>query len=127
MGLNITHTMNNSQFESRENLRKAAKNILNKQGASSESTQKVLEQTIIQKEAFQSPQLTVLKASTQITLNESLKETLKYLKNQAHKKYSKQPILGELWNIVNSSENSYEGELIDFEIDSSVKNIFIAA
>ena len=127
MGLNVTHTMNGFQFENRENLRNAAKNILNKQGASAESTQKVLEQTIFQKETFQSPKLTVLKASTQITLNDSLKETLKYLKNQAHKKNSKQPILGELWNIVNGSENSYDGELIDFEIDSSVKNIFIAA
>lgn len=127
MGLNITHAMNSFQFENRENLRNTAKNILNKQGASSETTQKVLEQTIFQKEYLQSPQLNVLRASTQITLSDSLKETLKYLKEQAHKKSNKQPVLGELWNIVNNTEKSYEGELIDFEIDSSVKNIFIAA
>ena len=33
MTLNITHTMNSFQFENRENLRNAARNILNKQVA----------------------------------------------------------------------------------------------
>ena len=127
MGLNVAHTMNGFQFESREHLRNAAKNILNKQGASSESAKKVLEQVFFQNEVLQPSQLTVLKASTQITLNESLKETLKFLKNQTRKKLIKQPVFGELWETINSTENFYEGELINFEIDSSAKNIFIAA
>ncbi len=43
MGINITHTMNSfQQFENRENLRNAAKNILNKQTASQETVQKSL-------------------------------------------------------------------------------------
>ena len=46
MGLNITHTMNTSQFESRENLRNTAKDILNRQNASQETVQKVMDKTI---------------------------------------------------------------------------------
>ena len=46
MNFNITSTMNNSQFENKENLRQAAKNILNRKGDSTESTNKILEQTI---------------------------------------------------------------------------------
>lgn len=129
MGLNITHTMNSFQFESRDDLRNAARNILNRQGASSESTQKVLEQTIFtQKDVYQNPQLSIIKASSQITLNDSLKETLKYLKSHANKKTVKEPVLGELWNIINKEDDViYEGELKDFVIDSSVENIFAAA
>ena len=124
MGINITHTMNSFQFNSRENLRNAAKNILNKQGASSETTQKILEQTIFQQNDFyQNPQLLILKSSSQITINDSLKETLKYLKNQANKKTTKEPVFGELWKIINK-EDCYNGELVDFEVDYSTINIF---
>lgn len=130
MGLNITHTMNSFQFESRENLRKSAKNILNRQGATNSSMQNILQQTIF--DEYRSPinsQLAVLKASSQISANTKLKETLKYLKNQAHKKTVKEPILGELWNLVNSGEEdqNYTGELSDFVIDASLENIFAAA
>ena len=63
--------------------------------------------------------------------NNSLKETLKYLKNQANKKSAKAPVLGELWNIFSSNngaseKNPYKGELYDFEIDKNAKNIFAA-
>ena len=59
---------------------------------------------------------------------EDMKETLKYLKEHATKKTVKEPIFGELWELLNSNEKvAYEGELLDFEIDNSVKNIFIAA
>lgn len=125
MRLNITHTMNSFQFESRENLRNAAKNILNKQGATPEVTQKVLEQTIFNNSSY-NPQLAIIKASSQITLNNSLKETLKYLKSQAHKKTVKEPVLGELWNIFQNDETKYQGELVDFVIDSNKENIFAA-
>lgn len=126
MGINITHTMNSFQFENRENLRNATKNILNKQGASQETMQKIVEQTIF-KSDFHNPQLSVIKASTQITLNDSLKETLKYLKSHANKKVNKTPVLGELWSIIEKENNNYEGELADIVIDTSCKNIFAAA
>ena len=123
MGINITHTMNSfQQFENRENLRKAAKNILSKQNASSETIQKIIDKTVFD----YNPQLAIIKASTQISINNSLKETLKYLKNHATKKQAKEAVLGELWNIVNSNKNVEINELYDFEIDNSIENIFAA-
>jgi hypothetical protein len=56
-----------------------------------------------------------------------MKETLKYLKSQANKKVNKEPVLGELWNLFElKAETIYTGELIDFEIDTSARNIFAA-
>ena len=128
MGLNITHTMNSFQFESRENLRNAAKNILNRQGASTESMQKIIDQTIFQNNSYQNSQQLVLSTSAQITLNNSLKETLKYLKSQSNPKNTKKPVLGELWSIINKEEiPNYDGELANFEIDPSLENFFAAA
>lgn len=133
MGLNVSSMEHSFQFENRENLRNTAKNILNKSGATTEATQKIIEKTIFDgdrqlKELYTNPQLAVLKASTQISVNNSLKETLKYLKDHANRKPSKQPILGELWSLCQSGEeDSYKGELCDFQIDKNVKNIFAAA
>ena len=76
MGLNITHTMSSFQFENRENLRNAAKNILNRQGASTETVQKIVENTIFSNSTYSNPQLSIIKASSQISLNNNLKETL---------------------------------------------------
>ena len=125
MNFNITSTMNNSQFENKENLRQAAKNILNRKGASTESTNKILEQTIFS-DYNRRAEIDILKLSSQITMNESLKETLKYLKTKNKEKTNKKAILGELWNTINSEED-YCGELVDFVVDSSLKNIFVAA
>lgn len=123
MGLNITHTLNTAQqFENRENLRNAAKQILNKQNVSKESTQRIIERTVFD----YNPQLSVIKASAQISVNHSLKETLKYLKTHAVKKQSKEPVLGELWNLANKSEIEENNELYNFEIDNSLNNIFAA-
>ncbi len=123
MGINITHTMNSfQQFENRENLRNAAKNILNKQNASQETVQKIVDKTVFE----YNPQLSIIKASSQISVNNSLKETLKYLKSHAAKKPAKEPVLGELWNIVKENTESADNELYDFEIDNSVENIFAA-
>ena len=72
------------------------------------------------------PQLSIIQASSQIILNNSLKETLKYLKSHTNNKPKKQPVLGELWEIANKEDLEYKGELIDFVIDSSLKNIFAA-
>ncbi len=125
MGINITHTMNSFQFENRENLRNAAKQILNKQGASTEAMHKIVEQTVF---PVQNSQQLILNMSSQVTLNNSLKETLKYLKSQANKKTVKEPVLGELWDIMNKKTiDNYTGELQDFEIDENAKNIFEAA
>ena len=136
MGLNVSTNSYSYEYENRENLRNAAKNILNRKGATSEATQKIIEKTLFNndialRESYTNPQLSVLKASTQITLNESLKETLKYLKEHANKKVAKKPVLGELWSIFTtnneaSEKNPYHGELYEFEIDKNAKNIFAA-
>lgn len=124
MGINITQTMGSfQQFENRENLRNTAKSILSRQNASSETVEKIVDKTVFD----YNPQLSIIKASTQISINNSLKETLKYLKSHAAKKPVKEPVLGELWNLANSSkDNTAHNELYDFEIDNSVKNIFAA-
>lgn len=126
---------NSYQYENKEKLRNIAKNILNNTGATSEATQKIIEKSVFladkqMKDLYTNPQLSVLKASTQITLNNSLKETLKYLKT--HAKYSekyKVPRLGDLWKIVetkNNFENNEKNELYEYEIDRNAKNIFAA-
>ena len=135
MGLNVSASMAYN-LDNGEILRNAAKNILNKGGASEEATKNIIEKTLFNndntlKEIYTSPQIAVLKASAQITLNESLKETLKYLREHANKKVVKEPVLGELWNIFTanneaSEKNPYHGELYDFEIDKNAKNIFAA-
>ena len=84
MGLNVS--MNYSfQLENRDILKNTAKNILTNIGATPEATQKIVEKTLFEgdrllKEQYTNPQLSVLKASTQISINDTLKETLKYLK-----------------------------------------------
>lgn len=124
MGINITHT-NSFQFENRENLRNTARNILNRKGASPETMQKIIDKTIFDTKAFYNNSGVSANIAQQIAINNSLKETLKYLKN--NKKPAKKPVLGELYNIVSDKEDNYQGELSDFEIDNSIKNIFIAA
>ena len=118
--------------ENSEILRQTAKNILNNNGASAETTQRIIEKVIFDNDKqCINPELSVLKASTQITLNNSLKETLKYLRAHAYKKVQKQYVLGTLWEIFSanneaSEKNPYKGELVDFEIDKNAKNIFAA-
>lgn len=136
MGLNVSAS-NSYLLDNQEVLRNTAKNILSKGGASTEATQKIIEKTLFNnnnqlKDIYTNPQLSVIKASTQISLNNSLKETLKYLKEQAAKKTPKEPKFGELWNIVStennaSEKNPYKGELCDYQIDKNIKNIFAAA
>ena len=126
MGMNITHTMNSFQFENRENLRNTARDILNKK-APEKTVENIAEKAFNANTSYQNPQLAIIKASSQITANNSLKETLKYLKTQANKKAEKKHTLGELWEIVNKDEEiAYQGELVDFVIDNSVDNIFAA-
>ncbi len=136
MGLNVSAS-NSYLLDNQEVLRNTAKNILSKGGASTEATQKIIEKTLFNydnqlKDVYTNPQLSVIKASTQISINNSLKETLKYLKEQAAKKEPKELKFGELWNIVStgnnaSEKNPYKGELYDYQIDKNIKNIFAAA
>ena len=134
MGLSVSAS-NSYLLDNQEVLRNTAKNILSKGGASAETTQKIIEKTLFNydnqiKEAYTNPQLSIIKASTQISVNNSLKETLKYLKSHATKT-KKSPMFGDLWNILETSnqaseENPYKGELLEFEIDKKAKNIFAA-
>lgn len=135
MGFNVSVTTS-YQLDNAETLRNTAKNILKNGGASSDATQRIIEKTLFDsntqlKETYTNPQLSVLKASTQITLNNSLKETLKYLREHAIKTSKKEHVFGELWDIFSASndaseKNPYKGELYDFEIDKNAKNIFAA-
>lgn len=122
MGLNVSTSMG---FENRNFLRNAAREILQRSGASQETTSEILEKTIFDENIAQKSELSILRASTQISLNKSLSETLKYLKSHAGKKQEKAPVFGELWN--SFSENNGDFELYEFEIDETVKNIFAAA
>ena len=136
MGMYISAS-NSYQLDNFENLKNTAKNILAKGGASSEATQKIIEKTLFNydnqiKEAYTNPQLSIIKASTQISVNNSLKETLKYLKEQASTQKTKKIKFGDIWNIFSvennaSEKNPYKGELFDYTIDKNIKNIFAAA
>ncbi len=133
MGLNVSTTMG---FENQNVLRNAAKDILNNSGASQESSAKIIDQAIFETrksytDIYPNSQLAIIKASTQISVNGTLKETLKYLREHANQRTVKTPILGELWenfsiNNQDSEKNPYEGELVDFKIDEKTKNIFAA-
>ena len=127
-GLNIAQT-SGFQFENRENLRNTAKDILSRQGASEEFTKNFMDDVIFSQAKNKidyNAQLAIIKASTQISLNESLKETIKYLKTQTNKKEIKKPVLGELWNLFEKEGLNYQGELVDFVVDNSLENIFAA-
>lgn len=127
MGLNITHTINNFQFESKDDLQRNAKNILMRKGASEESAKAIVDDLIFSSDSYNKSQTSIIKASVQIDNNITLKETLNYIKNNFKKSFKKEPVFGELWARLNKikEENSYENEIL-FEIDYSEKNIFAA-
>jgi hypothetical protein len=120
MGINVSTAMG---FENRDFLRSTAKEILQKSGADEEKAEAIVTNTIIAD--YERPEAKIYSASAMITMNNSLKETLKYLRTHAKDK-RKEHILGELWNSFNESDNSNENELIDFEVNYDLKNIFAA-
>lgn len=128
MGINITQATGGYQFENRENMRNAAKNILNKQGASEEAINNIMEQTIFDYDTikYSDAQRSIIKASSQLNLSSNLKETLKYLKSHPVKKVEKEPVLGELWNLFNN-ETKKSDDIIELDIDYTAENIFAAA
>ena len=129
MSINITHTMSSFQFENQENLRDTARDILSRKNNSDKSIQKIIDKTIFDNnfQIYSPAQLAILKASAQISMNGKLKETLKYLKSNPSKKQTKEPVLGELWNLFSSNDTTDFDELEDIEIDFSNDNIFKAA
>ena len=122
MGINVSTSMG---FENREFLKNTAKDILQKKGLDSKFAEKTAQQ-VMYEFVEDSTGTTVLKASTQVTLNKSLSETLNYLKAHANDKRKKEYILGELWQTLSGGDEKYQGELVDFEIDYNSKNIFAA-
>ena len=128
MGINVTQTMCGYQFENGENRKNTVLKILAKQGASEETILNFSEKPVLNAYdgiAYANAQLSVLKAASQISINGTLKETLKYLKSRPAKKNPKEPVLGELWNLFSQENIEYE-DIIDLEIDFSAKNIFAA-
>lgn len=133
MGLNVSMDYT-FQLENKDILKNIARNILNNSGSTPEATQKIIDRTLFEgdrllKEQYTNPQLNILKASTQISINDSLKSTLNYLKSRSKISSKKKPVFGELWNIANvNNESSKESknELYEFEIDKKAKNIFAA-
>jgi hypothetical protein len=125
MDINISQTMNFSQYENRESLRNAARNILNREHNSESAVKTIIDRTIFDTNLSTDSARQILSTSAQITLNNSLKETLKYIKNNSKKK--PQTKLGTLWGILSESKNDFDENLYKFEIDTNAKNIFEAA
>ena len=130
MGLNVSTTMG---FENKDAMQNTAKAILNKSGATKEQASKLVENTTLFDNygSNYSSAALVLKTSTQISVNSSLRETLKYLREHAYKKNIKTPVFGELWNQMENSNSDrdsdqYSGELYDLQIDTNITNIFAA-
>ena len=126
MGINVSTSMG---FENKQFLRNTAKEILQKNGVEAEKASQIAQKAISANNEFISnTELNILKASTQVTLNSSLKETLKYLNAHANDKRKKY-VLGELWEQLSGSiieGQEYKGELLDFVIDDNTQNIFAA-
>ena len=123
MGINVSTTMG---FENRDFLQNSAKNILQKGGADEKRANEIVKQVVYTSQEINSDDLFALKSSTQITLSNSLKETLKYLQTHAKDKRKKEYILGELWETISDKDTTYQGELEDVVVDFNEPNIFAA-
>lgn len=127
MEINVSTSMG---FENQAFLKNTAKDILQKSGAETEKAEEIVNNTIFSSKNYSTIQtLQMMGLSAQASLNSSLKETLNYLKSRANEK-KKKYIFGELWDefIANCEDagESYQGELVDFIIDTNAKNIFAA-
>lgn len=123
MGINVSTSMG---FENRDFIREKAKQILQKNGTEEKIADGIAKKMAYYTSANRDAGLSILAASSQITLNSSLKETLRYLNAHANDK-RKQYVLGELWDKLGKyQDENTNGELIDFEIDYNSENIFAA-
>ena len=127
MGMSVSAS---TGFINREFLNDSANNRQNQNSAATNTPKTVVQNNA--KYSLGTPLTTqqyIMLASSQITVNNSLKETLKYLRNHAEKN-RKSPVFGELWDILNMENNNdehpYQGELLNIEIDDSAINIFAA-
>ena len=127
MSIGISNANNFHQYENREYIKDVAGKILNTNGYNS-NLNSIIDKTYTNTDFsnYTNAQLAIIKASTQISLNNPLKETLKYL-NTKSKKNDKQPILGELWNILSLSNEDDSDFINQIEIDFTRNNIFTAA
>ena len=123
MGINVSTSMG---FENREFLKNTAKSILQKNGADNQAAEETIQNIDFKTSDKYSTDLSILRASTQVTLNKSLKETLNYLKAHANDKRKKEYVLGELWQDFTDESDSYQGELKDIVINFNENNIFAA-
>ena len=127
MAITISHTMSNSQYENKEALKQVAKNILSKQSASEKVVDSIINKSLFNNQFEQNSQVKLLNTQAFIVMNSSLKESLRYIKNNSAKKEKKTYVLGELKVLLDeNSKKEYTGELLNIEIDSSIKNIFAA-
>lgn len=126
MGINITHTMNGYQHENRGN--HGNTDILNRKEISEESAENTSTSSIFNSDSriYSNAQLSILKASSQISISSTLKETLNYLKKHTVKKQVNTPVFGELWDILSDNKDT-SIDIIELDIDYSAKNIFEAA
>lgn len=124
MGINVSTSMG---FENRDFLKDTAKQILKKGGAEEGETAEIVQKVTSSIMERQEMAYNGLRAAAQITLNNSLNETLRYLRSHANDKRKKY-VLGELWEQFGGydDEEASESGLIDLEIDFGVKNIFAA-
>ncbi|MCQ2743687.1 MAG: hypothetical protein MJ230_02680 [bacterium] len=126
MGINITHTMNGYQHENRGN--HGNTDILNRKEIPEESAENTSKSSIFNSDSriYSNAQLSILKASSQISISSTLKETLNYLKKHPVKKQVNTPVFGELWDILSDNKDT-SIDIIELDIDYSAKNIFEAA
>jgi hypothetical protein len=113
-------------FEKRRNLKRTAKNILQKNGSDSNDAEKFAESIVYDFVEDSKSGLTILKATSQISFDNNLKDTLNYLRAHANDRRKKEYILGELWQALSDKKESYNNELSDFIVDFNSKNIFAA-
>lgn len=113
-------------FEKRENLRDSAKNILQRKGSDSSNAGRIAESVVYDFVEDNLTGQTVLKATTQVSFDKNLKDTLNYLRAHANDRRKKEYILGELWQTFSDKKDSCTNELIDFVVDFNSKNIFAA-
>lgn len=125
MGINVWTTMG---FENRNFQGGTAQKSEHKGAVTEENSVQISQsaKTYVHAEGVKTD-LGIYMPVSQFTQTASLKETLKYL--QAHAKDKrKRYILGELWESLGDyeGEDDYSGELVDFEINFGLKNIFAA-
>ena len=126
MDINVSTSMG---FENQNFLKNAAQSILQKNGVNPEKAEDIVNTAIFETMTHtNTSDISFISTAAQIALNNSLRETLNYLKTRANKK---KYVLGEIWEefVLNQNENdaeSYCGELYDYEIDENLENIFAA-